>query len=142
MKMVVLATALSQIFFRPVFYEKVRSFFNMGEMPQEVRFYDYPYFIYLKYCSACEAERAQFSKLAAAIPTLLQNNREHFPLFNRAWFYAAEYVDKDVLAQEAAYFVHAIHADGDIDSPYPQFPKWNPIYLIDGLILLKKAGFL
>ncbi len=124
------------------FYEKVRSFFLKEEFPPEVRFYDYPYFVYLKYCSASEANRTLFSKMVGGIPFLLQKNRDHFPLFNRAWFHATEYVAKEVLAQEAAVFVNAIHPDGNIDSPYPQFPLWNPIFLLDGLILLKKTGFL
>jgi hypothetical protein len=124
------------------FSERVRRFFLKEGFPPEVRFYDYPYFVYLKYCGVDEVDRAQFSIMVDGIPALLTNSRDHFPLFNRAWYHAAEYVDKQVLDQEAAFFVSAIHADGNIDSPYPQFPSWNPIFLLDGLMLLRKAGYL
>jgi hypothetical protein len=124
------------------FLEKVRSWFLTVKMPDGISFYDYPYFVYLKYCSASTVDREQFSKMVAGIPGLLKKHRDHFPLFNRAWHHACDYVDKEVLAQEAAGFVNAIHADGDIDSPYPELPSWNPIFLLDGLILLKQVGFL
>ena len=124
------------------FFEKVRSFFMSVSVPEEVSFYDYPYFAYLKHCSESNEDRAQFSKMVEGLPTLLSKYRNQFPLFSRAWFYASDCVESKVLANEAAVFVKAFHKDGDIDSPYPDHPWWRPIILLDGLIVLKKIDFL
>lgn len=124
------------------FFEKVRALYLRMQVPEEIGFYSYPYFVYLKYCSGNEEDRVRYAQMVEGIPVLLEKHRDHFPLLNRAWFHAKEYVEREVLEQEAAIFVKAIHADGDIDSPYPQFPTWNPIFFLDGLILLKKEGYL
>ncbi len=36
------------------FFEKVRSWFRRTQMPDQMSFYTYPYFVYLKYCSKGE----------------------------------------------------------------------------------------
>lgn len=124
------------------FFEGVGSFFKSLSLPEEANFYDYPYFIYLKYCAGSDKDRAQFSKMVEGLPNLLNKYHSQFPLFSRAWFYASDCFERDVLAKEAATFVSAFHADGDIDSPYPDHPWWRPIILLDGLILLKRMSFL
>jgi hypothetical protein len=126
----------------PAFLAGARRWFDQVKLPEEIAFYDYPYFIYLKYCQTGEEDRARFSRLVSQLPDFLSKHRAHFPLFSRYWCYAAEYVDGETLANEAAYFANAIHPDGNIDTPYPDFPWWNPIFLLDGLIALKKMGFL
>lgn len=126
----------------PIFFARARSWFNQAKLPDEIAFYDYPYFIYLKYCQAGEADRMKFNRMVEQLPDFLDKHRAHFPLFSRYWFYAAEHVSDERLANEAAFFVSAIHADGNIDTPYPDLPWWNPIFLLDGLILLKKKGLL
>jgi hypothetical protein len=40
--------------------------------------------------------------------------------------------------REAAIFIKALREDGGIVTPYPDFPWWDPIFLLDGLIQLKK----
>ena len=124
------------------FFERARRAAAGLPAPAEISFYDYPYFVYLKHCRAGAAEEARFAAMLADLPGLIQKAEDHFPLFNRAWYGAAEFVEPETLAQQAARFVSAIHPDGDIDSPYPQLPSWNPIFLLDGLIMLRRFGFL
>jgi hypothetical protein len=66
-----------------------------------------------------------------ALAGILKKYRDHYPLFSRGWFYASDDVEREVLADEAAVFVNAIHADGEINSPYLDFPWWRPILLLD-----------
>jgi hypothetical protein len=122
----------------PVFFAKARRWFDQAKLPEEISFYDYPYFIYLKYCQTGEEDQEKFAAMVNQLPGFLLKHHPHFPLFSRYWFYAADHVDAEILNREAVYFANAIHPDGNIDTPYPDFPWWNPIFLLDGLIVLKK----
>jgi hypothetical protein len=122
---------------QPGFFEKTRNCYRSLPFPVDLEFYNYPYFIYLKYCSVSDEERAQFSGIIEQIPPLLSKYSNHFPLFSRGWYLAYEYVVKDILDREIANFINALKDDGGIVTPYPDFPWWDPIFLLDGLIQLK-----
>jgi hypothetical protein len=51
-------------------------------------------------------------------------------------------LDPNVVRQQAQLFFDALQPDGGVLAPYPQFPWWRPIWTVDGLILLKRAGLL
>lgn len=125
-------------FYQPVFFEKVRNCYINLPFPAQVEFYNYPFFIYLKYCRTSDQDKAQFSTLVEQIPTFLTKYSSHFPLFSRYWSFARDAVDNDVLDREAGIFSNALREDGGIVTPYPDFPWWDPIFLLDGLIQLKK----
>lgn len=126
----------------PIFYERVRDFYLQSELPDEISFYSYPYFVYLKYCRESSDDKARFEQLVAGLPVVLEEHNAHFPLFSRYWFYAKEHVPEEILVNEAQAFISALQDDGGIESPYPDLPWWRPIFTLDGLILLKKWGFL
>ncbi|MCK4900003.1 MAG: terpene cyclase/mutase family protein [Anaerolineales bacterium] len=125
----------------PKFYQKVRSFYLQSELPEEGSFYSYPYYVYLKYCSENNEDKARLDKLVAQLPVVLDKHKSHFPLFSRYWFYAKDYVPRDVLENEAQAFINALQEDGGLETPYPDLPWWRPIFTLDGLILLKKWSF-
>jgi hypothetical protein len=123
---------------QPAFFQKVRSLHRSMPLAEVLRYYDYPHFVYLKYCGTSNEDKAELSTIIAQLPTLLINNRDHFPLFGRAWYLASDYVSQEILAREANLFINAFQEDGGIMTPYPDFPWWQPIFLLDGLIQLKK----
>jgi hypothetical protein len=127
---------------QPAFFERVRSFYLSVKLPEEVSFYDYPFFVYLKYCSESAEDKIKLSSMIERLPALISKYRDHFPLFSRAWFCANDYVNEEVLAREASFFMNAMQEDGGIITPYPDFPWWRPLFLLDGLVLLKKMDFL
>jgi hypothetical protein len=122
---------------QPGFFEKARNCYRNLSLPTEVEFYNYPFFIYLKYCSVSDHNKAQFWAIVEQIPTFLMKYSSHFPLFSRGWYLARDYLVKDILDREADIFVNALQEDGGIVTPYPDFPWWQPMFLLDGLIQLK-----
>jgi hypothetical protein len=123
---------------RPDFFEKVRNCYLDLPFPSELEFYNYPFFIYLKYCSVSDQDRARFSTIVDRLPALLLKFSSHFPLYSRYWSFARNYVDQDILEREKANFINALQEDGGIVTAYPDFPWWDPIFLLDGLIELKR----
>lgn len=126
----------------PNFYGRVREFYLQSDLPEEISFYSYPYFVYLKYCRESREDFARFDELIAGLPIILEEHKAHFPLFSRYWFYVKDHMSKEVLVNEAQAFINAIQDDGGIESPYPDLPWWRPIFTLDGLMLLKKWGLL
>lgn len=122
----------------PSFLRKVRRHYLQMELPEEDSFYSYPLFVYLRYCSETEKDRAKLAEMVERLPVFLEKQRDHFPLFSRYWFHAKDCVDRDVLAKEAQVFCDAIQEDGGIKNPHPDLPWWRPIFTLDGLILMKK----
>ena len=92
---------------QPDFFQRVRSFHSIMPLPGAMRYYDYPYFVYLKYCSASHEDQTRFSAIVEQLPTLLRNYRDHFPLFSRAWYLARDTVSQEVLVLEANLFINA-----------------------------------
>jgi hypothetical protein len=127
---------------RPEIFAGAERFFRSAPVPEEFLFYHYPYYLYLKYCSHSEDERALFSKIVKQLPHLFAKERSHHPLFSRYWYLASDDVAEAARHAEAKIFVSAIHDDGDIDTPYPDLPWWRPVFLLDGLIQLQKLGYL
>ena len=76
---------------KPKFFEKTRNLSQQGSLPDSLSFYDYPIFVYLARCQQEENKQA-FQHLCAKLPTVWQENVEHFPLFSRYWYHAKNYV--------------------------------------------------
>ena len=123
---------------RPVFFEKVRTFYRRTTLPAADRYYGYPHFVYLKYCSETEADRLQFSRMVDQLPDLLTAHRNHYPLLSRGWMYAQEDVSEATRAREAVIFLSSLQEDGGIMIPYPDLPWWRPIWTLNGCVLLNK----
>jgi hypothetical protein len=123
-------------------FSRARRFYESLEPPELDNFYSYPYFAYLHYCAQDETDKARLDQWAAQIPRLLDKHRDHYPLFGRHWFWARDLVSREILEAEAAAFAGAVDEDGGVQTAYPELPWWRPIWTLDGLIMLKKAGFL
>ena len=122
-----------------IFFKKVRDYYLKIPFPEKLGFYDYPCFVYLKYCSETKKDKEKLAKMIDLLPALLKEHADHFPLFSRYWFYAADYCEPSVLKREAETFKKAFK-DGAVVTPYPDFPWWTSLFTLDGLILLKKCG--
>lgn len=123
-------------------FSRARSYYEGAELPELDNFYSYPFFAYLRYCGQDEHDKSRLAKWMAQIPRLLDRHRDHYPLFGRHWFWARDLVSKEIVGKEAAAFAGAIEEDGGVQTPYPELPWWRPIWTLDGLIMLKQAGFL
>ncbi|HAI14779.1 MAG TPA: hypothetical protein DCM28_23940 [Phycisphaerales bacterium] len=123
-------------------YAKARNYFVQMPQPQGMQYYDYPYYVYLKYLGDSPAESQKLQAFQARIPDLLAEHADHFPLFSRAWYLFADMATDEILESEALRLVSTIQADGGMINPYPTLPHWRPIWTLDSLILLKQFGLI
>lgn len=119
------------------FFTNVRAYFQKTEFSEEFGFYNYPIFVYLKYCSQSKEDKVSFEKIIELIPSILEDNRDHFPLFSRYWYYAFNHVSQATIKNEVVYLIDSFEEDGGIKIAYKNLPWWRPIFSLDGLILLK-----
>jgi hypothetical protein len=124
------------------FFKNVRNYYQKTEFPKEFGFYDYPIFVYLKYCGQNKEDDVKLERIIENIPSILEDNKDHFPLISRYWYHVIEHVSRDALEKEAAYFLSSFEGDGGIKIAYQNLPWWRPIFTLDGLILLKKYNLL
>ena len=124
------------------FFQRARRYYLTTTLPAADYFYGYPHLAYLQYNAESDADRARLATMIERLPLLLEAHGDHYPLFSRYWFYAADQVDREVLAEQAQRFVAGIQEDGGVVTPYPDLPWWRPVFTLDGLMLLKRQGFL
>ena len=123
-------------------FERARRYYQTITLPAADYYYGYPLLAYLEHCGEGDADRARLATMVDGLPALLAAHSDHYPLFSRYWFYAADLVDHEVLAEQAGRFVAGLQDDGGVAIPYPDLPWWRPIFTLDGLILLKRYGLL
>ncbi|MBN1259277.1 MAG: hypothetical protein JXB35_01225 [Anaerolineae bacterium] len=142
-RVLVLAAQLrAQGFEHAGFFAKARRYFEQRDVTGIDSFYDYPAFAYLARCGEGATDQARLDTMATQLPALLKQEKAHFPLFSRYWHYAADFVEEALLRQSAADFIAAVQNDGGVDALYPDLPWWRPIFTLDGLILLRRRGFI
>lgn len=124
------------------FFKKIKDYYLKSTLPKELKFYDYPYFIYLKYLGETNEEKKMLQQIITQLPILFENNKEHYPLFSRAWYHAFDVVDPKVIESEADNYFNGITEDGGLKIVYQNLPWWRPIWILEGLILLKKSGII
>ncbi len=115
------------------------TFYSKIQIPEEIQFYDYPYFVYLKYFGKNKEDKKMFKYIIDQLPSIFEKNKEHYPLFGRHWYHALDIVDKKVVENEADSFFNGLKDDGGLKIIYQDLPWWRPIWTLDGLILLKKS---
>ena len=126
----------------PTLLARIRAYYETIEPPEQIEYYGYPHYFYLKHCGKSDRDRARLADWRAKLPAFLDRERVHYPLFSRAWYDAAEDVDRQVLQREAHRFVDGLQEDGGLDAPYPELPWWRPIWTVEGLIQLKRLGMM
>jgi hypothetical protein len=124
------------------FFKKVKIFYSNSSLPKELKFYDYPYFIYLKYLGESRKEKEMLQQIKTQLPNLFENNKEHYPLFSRAWYHALDVVDTRVIESESDNYFNGLTEDGGLKIVYQNLPWWRPIWILEGLILLKKSDMI
>jgi len=122
------------------FFKKVKNFYTHSSLPEEFTFYEYPYFIYLKYLGESSEEQKMLHNIINQLSSIFEKNKEHYPLFGRHWYHALDMVDKKEIENEAENFFSGLKDDGGLKIIYQNLPWWRPIWTLDGLILLKKSG--
>lgn len=124
------------------FFKKVKCFYSNSSLPEEFTFYHYPYFIYLKYLGDNKEEKKMLQHITNQFPSIIEKNKEHYPLFGRHWYHALDILDKKTVEDEVNNFFNGLKDDGGLKIIYQNFPWWRPIWTLDGLILLKKSGMI
>ena len=87
-------------------------------------------------------EKKMLQHIINQLPSIFENNKEHYPLFSRAWYHALDVVDEKVIENEADNFFNGLKEDGGLKIFYQNLPWWRPIWTLEGLILLKKTGII
>ena len=113
-----------------------------NQVPSEINVYDYPFFIYALYNEEFINRKEVLELYMKDFTSFLVKNIDHNPLFSRYWSYAIPFVSDEIVKKYADVFLNNIQDDGAVRNPYPQYPWWRPIYTLDGLIILKKYGFI
>jgi hypothetical protein len=122
----------------PTLFAKVQSYFLMCDIPDKWDVFNYPIFVYLKYCGEGREDEKRMSIAIAKLPALLEGYADHYPLFSRYWYHAASLLEQDVLRREAQRFVDALQEDGAVATAYPDLPWWRPIFTLDALMVMKQ----
>ncbi|MGD1907882.1 MAG: hypothetical protein ACFB0C_18100 [Leptolyngbyaceae cyanobacterium] len=127
---------------KPSFFAKARQFYEQDGVPEQLSFYSYPTFAYLKHYQQTAADEAAFAGLVEKLPVVLAESADHFPLFGRYWYYAQGDAAAGVMERAVAAVVAGFGPEGGLANPYSDLPWWQPIFTLDSLILLKKGGHL
>jgi hypothetical protein len=124
------------------FYEEVKGFFSNCILPNEFRLYQYPYFIYLKYVGESTEDKQTLKQIISQLPSIFEQNKEHYLLFGRHWYLALDMVDRKIVETEIDNFFNGLQDDGGLKIIYQDLPHWRPIWTLDSLILLKKSNMI
>ncbi len=122
--------------------ERVRQFALTVELPEIVKIYDYPLYLYALYHHDFEKRDEVLTHFDAQMEQLLKDNMAHYPLFSRYWHYAIERMPHKVVEAEAWRVVDGLTTEGHLSNPYEDLPWWTPIFTLDALAVLKKYGYL
>lgn len=122
--------------------EVVNKYAMQNQVPSEINVYDYPFFIYALYNKKFINRKEVIEWYMQDFPSFLVKNIDHNLLFSRYWSYAIPFVSDEIAKKYADVFLNNIQDDGAVKNSYPQYPLWRPIYTLDGLIILKKYGFI
>ena len=117
----------------PDLFARVQRYYQTLDLPDKWNVFNYPFYVYLKYCRQ-ESEDAQWTDGLSRLPALLAEHADHYPLFSRYWGYAGEDLAEDAVREHARAFVRGFRKDGAVETPYPDLPWWDPIFTLDGLI--------
>lgn len=125
------------------FFSKVRNYYNSLKLPEQFQIYDYPYYVFLKYCKQSTKDDDELlSNIIKNAILMMQENSDHHPLFGRYWYTLIDDIQENLIKTNAEFFIISIQADGAIETPYENLLWWRPIFTLDGLILLKKSQLL
>ncbi|MBT9312691.1 hypothetical protein [Leptothoe kymatousa] len=139
-RILVLASLLSQWQpERPNLFAKAQQYYEQSGPGEAFSFYSYPVFAYL---ARCGLDEKTFQGMVQQLPSILQENADHFPLFGRYWYHLKDFVAQDVLDQAAESVAMAIREDGGIVRLYVDLPWWQSIFTLDSLMLLKRSAYL
>jgi hypothetical protein len=125
----------------PDLFARVQRYYQTLDLPDKWNAFNYPFYVYLKYCRQ-ESEGDQWTDGLSRLPALLVEHADHYPLFTRYWGHAAEDLAEDIVHEQARAFARGLREDGAIESPYPDLPWWDPIFTLDGLMVMKQLSLI
>jgi hypothetical protein len=123
----------------PTVYAGARRYYETYEFPDKWQTYNYPFYVYLKYCID---DKERMADAQAILPAFLEEDPQHYPLYSRYWYHAADAFPEEVLHREAQQFVDALQEDGALVTPYPELPWWRPIFTLDGLMVMRRLSLI
>lgn len=119
-------------------YEKVRPFTDICALPHPLAFYDYPYYLYLKYFPRSEVREIQWKQVNVVLPELIEKEPLHYPLIGRHWYLALDNFSNGERDQQIQRWLDGLQEDGGLEILYKDLPWWRPIWTLDGLMVMKK----
>jgi hypothetical protein len=126
----------------PVLFAKVKKYFDLCAIPQPLEFYDYPYYLYLKYFPHTEIKDILWKQVNVMLPDLLVRHQNHYPLIGRHWYLAMDNFSKSEQQQQVQLWIEGLQDDGGLEIIYQDLPWWRPLWTLDGLMVMKKFRLL
>lgn len=125
-----------------LFFQRVENYFENYPFPEKFEIYTYPLYLYLRFAPGMEKHTARLEEIRCQLPNLLEKFKDYYPLFSPYWSYASDDVSREILKAEAEKMVDDLQDDGGLKFAYPDLPWWRPVVTLEGLVALKKHGFL
>ena len=129
-------------FEEPELFGKVQHFFDLSILPHPLQFYDYPYYMYLKYFPRTEVREIQWKQVNVVLPELLEKEELHYPLIGRHWYCAMENFSKKEQLEQVQIWIENLQEDGGLKIVYEDLPWWRPLWTLDGLMIMQKYDLL
>jgi hypothetical protein len=123
-------------------YAGVKKYFDLCAVPQPLEFYDYPYYLYLKFFPRTEIKDILWKQVNVMLPDLLVRHQNHYPLIGRHWYLAMDNFSKSEQQQQVQLWIEGLQDDGGLDIVYRDLPWWRPLWTLDGLMVIKKYGLM
>ena len=125
-----------------LFFQRVENYFQDYPFPEKFEIYTYPLYLYLRFAPGAEKYTDRPEEIRRQLPDLLEKFKDHYPLFGPHWGYAFDDVSRKTLETEAKKMVADLQDDGGLKFAYPDLPWWRPVVTLEGLVALKRYGFL
>ncbi len=117
---------------------KILDYAMQISMPSKIEFYSYPFFIYAVYNKNFPKRQTIIEQFMKDFEVFLEQSANHYPLFGRYWYHAIPFISDAIVDKCAKVFIDSIKENGSVVNPYPQLPKWDSLFTLDGLMVLKK----
>ncbi|MBI9049772.1 MAG: hypothetical protein JEZ00_10155 [Anaerolineaceae bacterium] len=119
-------------------YANVHKYFELCILPHPLQFYDYPYYMYLKYFPHTEIREIQWKQVNVVLPELFEREPKHYPLIGRHWYLSMDNFSKKEQELQVQLWIEGLQDDGGLEIVYQDLFWWRPIWTMDGLMVMKK----
>lgn len=118
----------------------VKALASTFALEGKLEFYEYPYFLYTYALKG--TNNSNYEYLLRHLNSFLTNNKNHYPLFSRYWYWLIPVLPQEVIQAELQAVVEAIERYNKVPNPYPELPIWDGLFTLDALMIIKKYNLI